>query len=540
MKINSILNKPFFHNVKVIAGESGLDNEIKNITMMDAPDIVHFLHPNDFLITTAYHLKDDPNSIVELIKNMHKQKCAALGIKTKRFLSGIPEEAIQFANEFGFPIIEIPLETSLGEFVNATLNYILDQRTTDLTNAFEIHRKFTQDILKGKGIKKLIEELSNIIGQKVILFDQHFQIHASSSSKYPIERFLTQLYSEGFQMLLENTTHTCFTIRHTEETVCVFPVTTHIGKPAYLVVLGNIPIDDKSILLIIEQAINVLSFELMRENTLKQYARRARNEFFINFVEGTFTSKEEIENRAKEFQLKSEQPTITIIGKIDQDEKRKSFTQYQLETDYIYEFLEMEITKAPFPVHLFLKGDMCILMMEAPEQSFDIDAFIIPYLKKLQAYIKNIFKKTISFGISNIGHNLFNVPNMYKEAVSAIHTGQLSGNVQFIQVHRPKDVSEMLRIIPIKDLQEFYDHTFQGFNVNQEEDEEQILLTTLSVYLETHCQISETAKRLFVHRNTVIYRLEKCEELLGRSLKDADITFHLRLAFRIKTILQTK
>ncbi|MED5074377.1 helix-turn-helix domain-containing protein, partial [Anoxybacillus geothermalis] len=39
------------------------------------------------------------------------------------------------------------------------------------------------------------------------------------------------------------------------------------------------------------------------------------------------------------------------------------------------------------------------------------------------------------------------------------------------------------------------------------------------------------------HRNTVIYRLENCEKLIGKSLKDPDTTFRLRLAFRIKNLL---
>ncbi|MGO4076400.1 helix-turn-helix domain-containing protein, partial [Staphylococcus aureus] len=51
--------------------------------------------------------------------------------------------------------------------------------------------------------------------------------------------------------------------------------------------------------------------------------------------------------------------------------------------------------------------------------------------------------------------------------------------------------------------------------------------------------ISETAKRLSIHRNTVIYRLEKCEELLRISLKDSDATLRLRLAFRIQMFLSS-
>ncbi|MDI5788294.1 helix-turn-helix domain-containing protein [Bacillus licheniformis] len=38
----------------------------------------------------------------------------------------------------------------------------------------------------------------------------------------------------------------------------------------------------------------------------------------------------------------------------------------------------------------------------------------------------------------------------------------------------------------------------------------------MSVYLETHCQISETAKRLYIHRNTVIYRLENARNCSGK------------------------
>lgn len=90
-------------------------------------------------------------------------------------------------------------------------------------------------------------------------------------------------------------------------------------------------------------------------------------------------------------------------------------------------------------------------------------------------------------------------------------------------------------MIPVDDLKKFCTYTLQ--NLAHLPRDDQGLIHTLSVYLETHCQISETAKRLYVHRNTVIYRLEKCEELLGKSLKDADTTLRLRLALRIQMLL---
>lgn len=538
MKLAEILQKPVFDKVEVIAGHTGLNKEIKHITMMDAPDIVDYLNPNDLLVTTAYHLKDKPGVLLSLIKSMQEKDCTALGIKSKRFLGHIPNEAIQFANDKGFPLLEIPLETSLGEIVNASLNYMLSQRTAELTTAFETHRKFTQHILKGKGIKRLVDDLSHMINKRIVLFDAHFQLHTSSYNRNSIENFFSSLHTNGFEFLLPNSPYSYFSSRNTEEVFTIFPIYTHMKKPAFLVVLGEIPLEDQSLLLTIEQATNVLSFELMRENTVKQYTRRARNDFFTHFVEGKFTFAEEIESRAKEFSLKREQASIAIIGKMDSSEQYKSFTQHSVEIDYIYEFLETEIKKAPFASQLFIKDDHCILIMEVVHSSYDLDSSILPYLQNIQSYIANTFKRHMSLGISNVYQQLLNLPNAYREALSALHTGNLSGNTPFIQIHRPKDVFEMLRIIPTKDLLEFYDHIFQAFSSNQQ-DEEQILLNTLSVYLETHCQISETAKRLYVHRNTVIYRLEKCEELLGKSLKDPETTFHLRFAFRIKSILKT-
>ena len=99
-----------------------------------------------------------------------------------------------------------------------------------------------------------------------------------------------------------------------------------------------------------------------------------------------------------------------------------------------------------------------------------------------------------------------------------------------------KDIIELLRAVPTEDLKSFYDYTLRGF-ASVSKEEEQTLLQTLSVYLDTQCQISETAKRLYVHRNTVVYRLEKCADLVGGDIKDSDMALRIRLALKIKSLL---
>ena len=56
---------------------------------------------------------------------------------------------------------------------------------------------------------------------------------------------------------------------------------------------------------------------------------------------------------------------------------------------------------------------------------------------------------------------------------------------------------------------------------------------TLRVYLECERSLSETAKQLFIHRNTLLYRLDKLCEQTGLRLDDADQRLHLRISFRL-------
>ncbi|WP_078543321.1 PucR family transcriptional regulator [Litchfieldia alkalitelluris] len=537
MRVSEVLNIPSLGGCRLIGGHTGTNREVLHVNMMDAPDIISFLKPNELLVTTAYHLKDQPALLLELITVMSQKGCAALGIKTKRFLNEIPKEAIALADELAFPIFELPIESSLGDVVNTTLSYILDKRTNELQYAIDTHKKFTNHILSGKGISQLLKSLSAMIGSPVILLDPYAKpiYFSKSDEKYiePLKRF----NSNDHYFFFPNTPFFMFSILENKETYSFFSVYTHDKKAGYLLIVNEILPNDHSTILTIEQATNVLSFELMKENALNQHYKRVKNDFFYHFVDGEYSSQEEIINRAKEFFLQNDQKYLCLNGLIDGNKVIGSYTQNQLKIDAIYEFIEDELKFFPFRSHMFTKSDVCSLLFELNDVD-QMNAVVLPTIKEIQGKIKNQFGRTISFGVSNVSMNLLNVKNAYKEAEDSLEIGLQTGKLAFIQNYRTKDIMELLRSIALQDLRDFYQNALAGLSA-PEFEEDPTLTQTLFVFLETHCQISETAKRLYVHRNTVVYRLEKCEELLGRSLTDSETTLQLRLAFQIKTILDS-
>lgn len=532
LKVSQLLTVPHLEGMNMIGGETGIDREVKSVNMMDAPDIIHFLNENEFLITTAYHFKDHPHMLTELVIAMAKQRCAGLGIKTKRFLDKVPDEVIQLANELSLPVIELPLNLSLGEIVNHSLRAILDQRASELTFALETHKQFTKIIMDGKGIGLLLQDLSKMIHRPVQLVDQHFKPLNHQS----IEKIFPSI-SEGIAIPSTMTSAISFSIPSSKETYTLFPIHISERKKGFLMIKGDIESNDHLTSLTIEQATNVISFSLMKESALRQQARSIRNDFFLHFLNGTFSSQEEIIGRAGEFSLKNEQRYICVVGKIDGDQYQPTFAERHEQADDIYDYIEGEVSSAGYKVHFFTKGEICILLFEAEESTINPSLYSEKLLLNLQDKVFKYYQSSISFGVSNLCHTFLNVKNAYKDALDALSQGKLSKRTGFIQTFQAKDITELIRTVPQDDLKNFYSFALGRFT-DIKVEEEQTLLETLSVYLETHCQISETAKRLFIHRNTVVYRIEKCEEILGKSLKDSETTLQLRLALRIRNLLR--
>ncbi|WP_251552052.1 PucR family transcriptional regulator [Neobacillus muris] len=531
MKVHELLTIPELEGMNLIAGSAGKEREVEAVNMMDAPDIIHFLHQNEFLVTTAYHLKDDPLLLAELINAMAAQGCAGLGIKTRRYLHEVPKEVIQLADKLDFPIIELPLELSLGEVVNHSLKAILDKQAGELALVLETHREFTKTILRGKGIELLLQDLSSLIHQPVQLLDQHFKpIYQTGGNSNK----LVQL--EGLPLPSAQASSIAFSVRAAKQTCTIFPVPIGEKKIGYLLILGDLEQSDRLAYLTIEQAVNVISFTLMKEHALRQKDRSIRNDFFLHFLDGTFTTQEEIIGRASEFSLKNDQKYICAAGKVDGDDHLPTFTKYHEKVDDIYDFIEGEVSQLSPSVHFFTKGRTCILLFEITEEISDPGNYTVSLLGQLQKRVMRYYHNTVSFGLSNLSHSFLQIKNAEKEAMDALSQGKRSKKTEYIQTYQTKDVIEILRLIPRDDLKNFYTFALSGF-IGTKLEEEQSLLETLSVYLETHCQISETAKRLFVHRNTVVYRIEKCEEILGKSLKDPETTLQIRMALRIQPLL---
>jgi purine catabolism regulator len=92
-------------------------------------------------------------------------------------------------------------------------------------------------------------------------------------------------------------------------------------------------------------------------------------------------------------------------------------------------------------------------------------------------------------------------------------------------------------MIPMKDLKALYENTMKSLAFPKTK-EDQELVKTIQVYLDYQCEITEASRKLFIHRNTVKYRIEKTEAILNCSFRDPADSLRIRVALAIGTILE--
>ncbi|MGG1314450.1 PucR family transcriptional regulator [Cohnella laeviribosi] len=539
MQLVELLRLPAYRNVRVLAGKRGLSRQVKSVNMMDAPDIIHFLKPNELLLTTAYAIREKPEELLKLVRQMADSGCAGLGIKTKRFLQKIPDSVFELADALDFPLIELALEPSLGELLQASLSCIMEKHNEELNYAIALHRDFSRMIMQGKGIASVIDSLSRVVEGTVLLMNHRYEaIFSSKPLAEPVYEQLrkqTQAMMSGLHGADDQTVSSCFFSANEDERAEVFFYRIQLPRMTFFLILVDARIDGSPLpRLAIEQAANVIGFELMKQQAVKERSRRFKNEFFENLVEGRFASAEEMLHLGKRYGLHELFPCHLIVGKTD-DAAGEAEDSLFNKRDDIYESLKSALSGHGLQYAIFNKKELFVLLVKR-KSGLHPDGVPLPRL--LADFQEKLYRSeqiSLSFGIGNPVEQPTHLPNAFKEALNALRLGYQSKQTRFVQIYRAKEVVELLQMIPGEARRDFYKETFRGLaDIDAGEREE--LLNTARVFLETQCQIAETAKQMFIHRNTVAYRMAKFEKLTGRSLRDPNDSLRFRLAFLLEEL----
>lgn len=137
-------------------------------------------------------------------------------------------------------------------------------------------------------------------------------------------------------------------------------------------------------------------------------------------------------------------------------------------------------------------------------------------------------------GIGSMAENLREISTSYREAQLAIEIGTVFDSDKEILNYEALGIGRLIYQLPVKLCQMYLDEVFKNGSI-EKLDQETIL--TIQKFFDNSLNISETSRRLFIHRNTLVYRLDKIQKLTGLDLRQFDDAIIFKVAMMVKKYL---
>lgn len=134
----------------------------------------------------------------------------------------------------------------------------------------------------------------------------------------------------------------------------------------------------------------------------------------------------------------------------------------------------------------------------------------------------------VSISIGTIVNDLRDVSRSFKEAKMAIEVGKIFYSDRNVVAYSNLGIGRLIYQLPLQMCKVFIREIFDGKSTDDFDEE---TIVTINKFFENSLNVSETSRQLFIHRNTLVYRLDKLQKMTNLDLRKFDdaITFKMAL-----------
>lgn len=234
-----------------------------------------------------------------------------------------------------------------------------------------------------------------------------------------------------------------------------------------------------------------------------------------------------------------------LPGDIYIKSREMNFTGAQLRAVYLVSFTpgrDMEVTELLQSIFTDRQNDFVITINEREVsvvksfESVDNDE-VIKIGKKIDKALKSLMEGCYVVGIGSVTSQLKDLARSFKEAQISVEIGKVFDEEVTLLNFESLGIGRLIYQLPTTLCEMFLSEVFKKGSIESLDEE---TLFTIYKFFENNLNVSVTARKLFVHRNTLVYRLEKIKKLTGLDLREFDNAIVLKVALMVKKYLKSK
>ncbi|MTI47426.1 PucR family transcriptional regulator [Sporosalibacterium faouarense] len=508
--VKNVLQLNSFKTVKLVAGFKGISRKVNNASLMEVPDIFPYVEANNLLITTLYPIYDNKDAIQELIPKLASQGLAGICIKPGRYIEEIPEIMIQQANNLQFPILQLPQDANLSDLVNDILELSLDKHISTLEFRNYVHDKLMDLFLKGADIKTLVESLSNIVEFPVFLLDGELNIICTSKDidveniSVIANKNISNIHADDIKVVING--KEC-----TKDSCIIYSINAGNTCFGYIILLKG-QANGENLIVAVQQAALLIASVFHKNSAVLEKEKNFQDAFIRDILQGKVKSQIDAIKKAKVFGWNLEFPQVIIVIKVLNSDETNKKTVYEniISSSLVEKIFFKRLSIFTGNIKTVYLDDSLVVFINAifinniKQYCIDIGNVIVNELKK---------ETDVGIGISKLIEDIDRFPIAYSEAHNSLSVGAILNRGSFVSHYDEYRIFNILKEIKDEDVLREYIESKLGEIIKYDNKNDLNLMNTLRVIIEVNFNMKKAAKKLFIHYNTLRYRVEKLKEL---------------------------
>jgi PucR family transcriptional regulator, purine catabolism regulatory protein len=448
--------------------------------------------------------------------------------------------AIAEAKAYGVPVMVLPGGSRIRLVEKAIISLLIDRKVQIERRGTQIYRQLTQISSRNEGMPELINAMARLTNKAVVIQDKRLHILYSSvqpglvSQWDDIEQFLRK--SDNLPVEYQDR-HRVSEVQDAVQMQSlptpglarlVSPVVTNDVGRGYLSIVGQDTDLDDIDLLVAEHGAAACALEMAKQKAVSDTEKRLRGTFLDRLLIGDVNHQEAI-RQGERFDHDMTQVHIAVVLSWQEDE---SPSNRRLET-IVNQVINNQRARA-LVWQREREGE--VLVFHATDHENPIDHS----LKLARAFSTEIQRQfpqnKVAIGLGQPAREIGNWRNSYRDAVQAL---ELAGRLQSDTPLYIGDLGVYQLILSLSDREKLMDFTEKTLGALLEYDMRQHadLIKTLEAFFACHGNLSQTAEMLIVHRNTLLYRMNRINEISQIDLNRPETRLALHLALTIRRLL---
>lgn len=524
--VRNVLTLLASRDARLVAGASGLERRVTWACHMRARlPAFESVQGGELALLTLVQLRRLNENLPHLLRSLHQAGVAVIAVAAQSE-EALGNEAKGLADQLHLPLILLPSDVLIEEIEREVITFVVSFRDEIEHEATEIAQQLVQLSVHGAGIEGVCQHLANRRGKWVVVQDADHQVRL-------------QVFPAPAEPLLLPHTLTDDLLRLRGLTRVVEPIPSRHEIVGYLSLIGSESDFDYLERIVLGKVTPILAIEFARERERSEVESRYQVEAFTDVLHGHYQQPEEMMARARLLGYDLTLPQVVVLFEVANQEHQasqgSSLAQWskRIRDELLRTWQHCWVLLEPRKVTALLPLPEMGASQNAEEERVS-EANTYSRIERLTTRVlsgkddgTNLPVYSCSMG--RVAHDLQGIPLSFREAQQALDIGRhLFGEGNLHSFARLGIYRLLFYLNGQNEMNAFYHEMLDPLLSH-----DSTYIETLEGFFRCNGNLSEMARTMHFHRNSLLYRLNRIEALLGHSLEDPELRLSLQIALKI-------